>query len=164
MTSSRQLNDRRHQRVAVASNLNTNADVAAVFARAVDIVAGLGHRVSPTEIPFARASTGIGHIERDRQTISRELFGDIDVVLLPTTTTSVPRTAEARDPQALSPENTAFANYFGVPAMTVPCGFDSKGLPVGLQIVAKASADLDVLTIGQQYEEAAGWFRKHPIV
>jgi len=76
----------------------------------------------------------------------------------------VPRTAEARDPQALSPENTAFANYFGVPAMTVPCGFDSKGLPVGLQIVAKASADLDVLTIGQQYEEAAGWFRKHPIV
>src|SRR5262245_17810820 len=86
MTSSRQLNDRRHLRVAVASNLNTNADVAAVFARAVDIVAGLGHRVSPTEIPFARASTGIGHIERDRQTISRELFGDIDVVLLPTTT------------------------------------------------------------------------------
>jgi Asp-tRNA(Asn)/Glu-tRNA(Gln) amidotransferase A subunit family amidase len=46
--------------------------------------------------------------------------------------------------------------------MSVLCGFDPNGLPVGLQIVAKASGELDVLTIGHQYEEAAGWFMKHP--
>ena len=55
-----------------------------------------------------------------------------------------------------------FANYYGLPAMSVSCGFDRNGLPLGLQIVAKPSGDLDVLTIGHQYEQAAGWFMKHP--
>src|SRR5262249_2002455 len=128
---------------------------------AVETVAGLGHIVKHVVIPFAGPSTGIGHIERDRKTISHELFGEIDVVLLPTTTASVPRTT-AGHPQALSSENTAFANYYGLPAMSVPCGFDPNGLPVGLQIVGKSSGDLDVLTVGQQYEEAGRWFDKHP--
>jgi aspartyl-tRNA(Asn)/glutamyl-tRNA(Gln) amidotransferase subunit A len=100
--------------------------------------------------------------EHDRKAVSRQMFGDIDVLLLPTTTTIVPQTNAASHPQALSPENTVFANYYGLPAITVPCGFDSNGLPVGLQIVAGPLADLDVLTLGQQYERAAGWVKKHP--
>jgi aspartyl-tRNA(Asn)/glutamyl-tRNA(Gln) amidotransferase subunit A len=124
---------------------------------------GLGHVRKDTEIPFAGPGTGLRHIERDRQTVSRELFGEIDVLLLPTTTTTVPRVASAAGhPQALSPDNTVFANYYGLPAMSVPAGFDPNGLPIALQIVRRPGGDLDVLTLGQQYEQAVGWFRKHP--
>jgi aspartyl-tRNA(Asn)/glutamyl-tRNA(Gln) amidotransferase subunit A len=161
-TFGRELHERRLLRIGVATNFKADAHIAAAFARAVDIVGSLGHVVSQTAVPFAGPSTGLRHIQRDRQAISHELFGEIDVVLLPTTTTTVPRTTAARKPQSLSSENTAFANYYGLPAMSVPCGFDPNGLPVGLQIVAKPSADLDVLTIGQQYEQAGGWFMRHP--
>jgi aspartyl-tRNA(Asn)/glutamyl-tRNA(Gln) amidotransferase subunit A len=90
-------------------------------------------------------------------------FGEIDVLLLPTATTVVPRLTEAKDPQTLSPENTVFANYYGLLALSVPCGLDSNGLPIGLQIVAGPSGDLDILTLGQQYERAAEWVNGRPV-
>ena len=70
---------------------------------------------------------------------------------------------EARsNPQALSPANTVFANYFGLPAATVPCGFDARGLPVGLQIVGKPHDDATVLEVGRRYQAATD-FNRHPI-
>ena len=41
------------------------------------------------------------------------------------------------NPQALSPAFTAFANDFGLPAISVPCGFDDNGVPIGIQFVGK---------------------------
>jgi Asp-tRNA(Asn)/Glu-tRNA(Gln) amidotransferase A subunit family amidase len=64
----------------------------------------------------------------------------------------------------LSPENTVFANYFGLPAISVLGGFDSDGLPVGLQLVARPASDLDILILGQQFEHAAGWIRARPVL
>jgi aspartyl-tRNA(Asn)/glutamyl-tRNA(Gln) amidotransferase subunit A len=157
-----QLDVPRRLRVGVATNFTADSDVAAAFTKAVDAVAGLGYDVNEVMVPFAGSSTGIRHIERDREAISRQLFGAIDVLLLPTTTTAVLRTNAASNPQALSPENTVFANYYGLPALSVPSGFDANGLPTGLQIVARPTADLDALTLGQQYEAAAGWFSTHP--
>jgi Asp-tRNA(Asn)/Glu-tRNA(Gln) amidotransferase A subunit family amidase len=151
-------------RVGIATNFKADSDIAAAFSRAVDTVAGLGYGVSEVVVPFADPSTGIRHIERDREAIAQRLFDVIDVLLLPTTTTAVLRTEAASNAQALSAENTVFANYYGLPAMTVPSGFDSRGLPLGLQIVAKPRADLDVLALGHKYEAAAGWFSKHPSV
>jgi aspartyl-tRNA(Asn)/glutamyl-tRNA(Gln) amidotransferase subunit A len=155
----------RQLRIGVATNFKADTEVAAAFGGAVEIVARLGHIMKETAVPFAGPATGIRHIERDRKTIAGQLFTEIDVLLLPTTTSTVPRAAAATpDPQALSPENTVFANYFGLPAISVPCGFDSSGLPVGLQIVAGPWADLNVLVVARQYERTAGWFSKHPTV
>jgi aspartyl-tRNA(Asn)/glutamyl-tRNA(Gln) amidotransferase subunit A len=50
-----------------------------------------------------------------------------------------------------------FANYYGLPAVSVPCSFDSHGLPVGLQIVARPWDDGAVLQLAWQYERAAGF-------
>jgi len=64
--------------------------------------------------------------------------------------------------QALSPRNTLFANYYGLPAISVPCGFDSRGLPLGLQIVGRAWDDRSVLRLAHRYQAATGWSRRHP--
>jgi len=161
----RQLNEPTSLRVGVATNFKAYPDVLAAFNKAVNTVAGLGHLTKPTVIPFAGPRMGIQHIERDRKAISDQLFGDIDALLLPTTTGVVPRaSAAATNSQALPADNTSFANYYGLPAISVPCGFDSNGLPVGLQIVARPSGDLDAIRLAHDYEHAAGWFRRHPAI
>ena len=152
-------------RVAVASNFTADPNVTAVFDKAIETLASLGHSMTKVAVPFAGPERGISHIERDRAAIGQELFDSVDLLLLPTTTTAVPLSSAATgNPQALSPGNTAFANYYGIPAMTVPCGFDSNGLPLGLQIVGKPWGDGDVLSLAAQYQTAAGWFRHTPRV
>ena len=68
-----------------------------------------------------------------------------------------------KNPLALSPEFTMFANYYGLPAVSVPCGFDRHGVPVGLQIVAKPGNDTAVLQFAYQYETATEHARRQPI-
>jgi aspartyl-tRNA(Asn)/glutamyl-tRNA(Gln) amidotransferase subunit A len=86
------------------------------------------------------------------------------MLLLPTTSTTVPTIKDAgTNPQALSPENTAFANYYGLPAISVPCGFDRHGLPLGLQIVGKPWDDATVLRLAYQYQISTDYGKKHPI-
>ncbi len=53
-------------------------------------------------------------------------------------------------------------NVLGLPAMSVPCGFDSRGLPVGLQIVGRAFEDSTVLRIGHAYQMNTDWHRRTP--
>jgi aspartyl-tRNA(Asn)/glutamyl-tRNA(Gln) amidotransferase subunit A len=48
-----------------------------------------------------------------------------------------------------------FANYFGLPAISVPCGVDSRGLPLGLQIVGRPSDETTVLRVAREYQKAA---------
>ncbi len=121
--------------------------------------------MNSTAAPFGDHSGGISNIETDRKTIARQAFKDIDILLLPTTTTTVPTIKDANNnPQALSPENTAFANYYGLPAISVPCGFDKTGLPpLGLQIVGKPWDDATVLRLAYQYQIATDYGKNHPI-
>ncbi len=87
----------------------------------------------------------------------------MDVLLLPTTTTTVLTVKEASaNPQALSPENTSFANYYGLPAISVLCGFDTNGLPLGLQIVGKPWGESAVLRLAYEYQMATEYLRKYP--
>ncbi len=62
---------------------------------------------------------------------------------------------------ALSRYSTAF-NLTGMPAMSVPCGFDRRGLPVGLQIAARRWADATVLRLAAAYQAATDWHRRRP--
>jgi len=69
LSFARALNDRGRLRIGIATNFKADRHVAAVFEAAVEIVAGLGHIMKEAAIPFVGPSTGIRHIERDRQTI-----------------------------------------------------------------------------------------------
>ena len=53
-------------------------------------------------------------------------------------------------------------NQTGLPACTVPCGFNSKGLPIGLQIIGKAFDESMVLRVAHSYEQAAEWRNRKP--
>jgi len=153
----------RQLQIGVANNFKSDPQVKASFERAVKKIRKFGYSMKSAPVPFGDPEGGIANIEADRQMIAGQAFRDIDILLLPTTTTTVPGIKDAgSNPQALSPENTAFANYYGLPAISVLCGFDAKGLPLGLQMVGKPWGESAVLRIAYQYQAVSGYSNRHP--
>jgi len=152
-------------RVGIVGNFRADEETTTAFESAVGCVRTLAHEIVSARAPFDIPPLGDLHaIKDDRATVSARVFGDIDLLMLPTMTTTVPAIEDVQShPLALSPDNTMFANYFGLPAITVPCGLDKRGLPIGLQIVGKAWDEGAVLLLAHQYESAAQPPIKHPI-
>jgi aspartyl-tRNA(Asn)/glutamyl-tRNA(Gln) amidotransferase subunit A len=93
------------------------------------------------------------------------LFGDFDLVLLPTTPTAAPPLDEDSPQSGVRPPPTlftAFANVVGIPALSVPCGFTDNGLPIGLQLLGGHFAEAKVLQAGHAFEAATEWHRRQP--
>jgi aspartyl-tRNA(Asn)/glutamyl-tRNA(Gln) amidotransferase subunit A len=152
----------RRLRIGIADNVNVSADVQKVVDQAVAAIGTLGHVMTNATAPLTDFRKGIATIERDRHTIGDRAFTNIDVLVLPTTPTTTPTVKDAEHkPQALSAELTMFANYYGLPAVSVPCGLDSRGRPAGLQIVGKTEDEGAVLQLAYQYEQRVG-FGGHP--
>ena len=143
-------------RLGIADNFTADDEVAQAFESAVDVVRTMG-RLVRAHAPFDMPKFGdLRTIDEDRRAIAARAFKDIDVLLLPTTATAVLTVESAKGrPQALSAANTMFANYFGLPALSVPCGVDSRGLPVGLQIVGRPSGEATVLRAAGEFERRA---------
>jgi len=57
---------------------------------------------------------------------------------------------------------TAPFNLAGLPALSIPCGFTKRGLPIGLQIVSRAWADAKALNTGYAFEQATEWHTRKP--
>ena len=53
-------------------------------------------------------------------------------------------------------------NLTGLPALSVPCGFTTEGLPIGLQIVSRAWNEAGVLRAGYAFQEATEWHKVKP--
>ena len=93
-----------------------------------------------------------------------ELFDSYDVLA----TASQPIAATPLSMNLLSPElNFAdplggIGNLCGLPALSVPCGFTDKKLPIGLQFVGRAGDDSAVLQAGRIFQQATDWHRRHP--
>ena len=84
-------------------------------------------------------------------------YAEHDVVVLPTTPFTAPPISglDAVTMAPLLTRLTAPFNLTGLPALSVPCGTSSEGLPIGLQIVAAPWAERRVLRAGRAYEEAS---------
>lgn len=93
----------------------------------------------------------------------------VDVIVTPTSPKPVPRfdeppifwSAEADADRESSDRFRWVFNLVGAPAISLPCGFNSSGLPIGLQIAAKPMADDVVLQTAFAYEARTGWHKKH---
>jgi aspartyl-tRNA(Asn)/glutamyl-tRNA(Gln) amidotransferase subunit A len=57
---------------------------------------------------------------------------------------------------------TRWVNYLGVPALAVPCGFDSRGLPIGLQLVGRPFAEAALLAAGHAFQRETDWHQRVP--
>ena len=53
-------------------------------------------------------------------------------------------------------------NLAGTPALSVPCGFSSTGMPMGLQIVGRPFAEETVLRVAYAYEQSTDWHTRRP--
>jgi len=106
-------------------------------------------------------------LELLRRTID-DAFTDFDLVVLPTRR-HTPRTVDAsikreesdkpRNPEL---ENTGQFDIYGIPAISVPCGFTAAGLPVGLMIAGPRFSESKVLAVANAYERATEWHRRRP--
>jgi aspartyl-tRNA(Asn)/glutamyl-tRNA(Gln) amidotransferase subunit A len=58
--------------------------------------------------------------------------------------------------------NTRPFNYLGLPTISVPCGFDDRGLPIGLQLAARPFAEARVLAVADAFQRVTDWHKRHP--
>lgn len=57
---------------------------------------------------------------------------------------------------------TRWVNYLGVPALVVPCGFDSQGLPISVQLVGRPFAEATLLAAGHAFQRETDWHQRAP--
>jgi aspartyl-tRNA(Asn)/glutamyl-tRNA(Gln) amidotransferase subunit A len=97
-------------------------------------------------------------------------FEQVDAILAPASPIPAPRIGE-NEAEVNGKKDTVRsllvgmcrpANFTGLPAISVPCGFTSAGLPVGLQLIGPRWQEQTLLAIARLYEEATPWHEKHP--
>jgi aspartyl-tRNA(Asn)/glutamyl-tRNA(Gln) amidotransferase subunit A len=92
-------------------------------------------------------------------------YEKVDALLTPTSPfVSFKAGEKNEDPlqMYLSDIYTISANLAGVPAISLPCGFDSQGLPIGLQIQGKPFGEAELLSIAHAFEQAHDYSNQHP--
>jgi aspartyl-tRNA(Asn)/glutamyl-tRNA(Gln) amidotransferase subunit A len=114
----------------------------------------------------------VANAERELREIRRSIgsiFHQVDVLVTPTTPIATPEIAELKQhPDRLRPReilllrNTRPVNVWGVPAISVPCGFTRGGLPIGLQIIGPSGDEARVLRVAHAYEQATTWHERVP--
>ncbi len=100
-----------------------------------------------------------------------EVFGECDVLATPTLAIPVPTLAETGvgAGESMWPiiarlvQCTAPFNYLGVPALSLPVGFDARGLPIGMQLVGRPFAEARLLRVAAHYQTASDWHLRSPV-
>jgi aspartyl-tRNA(Asn)/glutamyl-tRNA(Gln) amidotransferase subunit A len=104
-------------------------------------------------------------LEEARRAIG-PVFSTVDLLVTPTTA-APPPTIEKAVRLGIEVElnrNTAPFNVYGLPTISIPCGFTSSGLPIGLQISGPRLGEAKVLALAHAYEQATDWHTRRPHV
>ena len=94
-----------------------------------------------------------------------EAFETCDAIITPTAPTTAFKIGEkTQDPlqMYLSDIYTISVNLAGLPALSLPCGLDSEGLPIGMQIIGKHFDESTILNIAYAYEQSTDWHKRKP--
>ena len=119
-------------------------------------------------ISWAAYTNGLRQLKEQRHEIGK-IFEKIDLLVTPATPIPAPVIDELKkDFDLLRPRellllrNTRLFNVWGLPAISVPCGFTRAGLPIGLQIAGPHWGEATVLQLAYAYEQATEWHNRQP--
>jgi aspartyl-tRNA(Asn)/glutamyl-tRNA(Gln) amidotransferase subunit A len=122
-----------------------------------------GESISPAEVENCRRE-----LQKVRSVIP-QVFEQVDILVTPTTPVAAPTISDLEsDPDELRAQelvllrNTRPFNVWGLPAISVPCGFTKAGLPIGMQIAGPHWQERRVLELAFGYEQATPWHEREP--
>jgi len=128
---------------------------------------------SPSSSASARVSAYIRHradMELLRRTVD-DSFTDFDLVLLPTLriipqklsfVIETEESTKPRNPNVMDLDNCTPFNIFGLPAISIPCGFSRDGMPVGLMIAGPHFSEGKIMALAKAYEQETKWDLRRP--
>lgn len=100
-------------------------------------------------------------MEMDRlRSDSSRAFGGADVLVTPVSPGAAFELGSS--PSLAYLRNSAPWNVYGLPAISIPCGFSAEGLPIGVQLIARTGQDETLLALCEAYQRVTGWHAKHP--
>jgi aspartyl-tRNA(Asn)/glutamyl-tRNA(Gln) amidotransferase subunit A len=125
----------------------------------------------PSAVEYIRAREGLCEL---RRSIDRA-FDAFDLLVLPTErifpftlNEALAQSARAADMDGIAPEqwvvvaNTYQFNLYGVPALSLPCGFSATGLPIGMTIAGPRFSEGRILALAAAYQKVTGWHYRQP--
>lgn len=122
-------------------------------------------------VPASAYIEGRRELDRLRRAVNA-VFSTVDLLITPTAAIPPILIQEAVDNPpippaggvALSLRNTQPFDIYGLPSISIPCGFSRSGLPIGLSISGPRLGEPAVLALAQAYEQATEWHRRRPPV
>ncbi|MDF1720577.1 MAG: amidase [Minwuia sp.] len=96
-----------------------------------------------------------------------EAFATADVLLAPVYPDEAPHAIARQDPRAIenaftaAARQTRYANYLGLPALSVPAGFGPNGMPLAFQLIGRPFDELRLLAIAERFQDVTGFHRQH---
>ena len=100
-----------------------------------------------------------------------QMFEKIDLIVTPTAPSLPPSLAELqaapdqlRNKELVMLRNTRPFNVYGLPSVSLNCGFSNSGLPIGLQITGAPGAEGMVLALAHAYQKQSNWHKKKPAI
>ena len=164
--------------VQIEVTTDRTVQAAESFAYHADNVARTPESYQPETLRRIRSGANIfaaEYIQRRREMDQQrrrahDFFAEVDLLVTPTMPIPAPAMADLKkDPAALRPaelallRNTRPFNVWGLPAISVPCGFTKSRLPIGLQIAGPHWREDLVLRLAYAYESATEWHERHPV-
>jgi len=142
-------------RLGLVANHATTDPMKRKFEGSLPAVVKLAASTTEVTVPFSEARFDATGVAAARAAINQRMFTAVDLLVLPTLAGPVPTIEDARraGAQAVSPANTFFANYFGLPAISIPIEKDEELGPIALQIVGPVGGDARVLGFARQVQE-----------
>jgi len=106
---------------------------------------------------YAQALRDLGLLRNE----IKKVFTKVDLLIAPTMK-APPGLLSAPGGGAAGGNNNVAFDMYGVPSISIPCGFTGSGLPIGLQISGAHFADSTVLALAHAYEQATEWHKRNP--
>ncbi|HSZ19915.1 MAG TPA: amidase, partial [Candidatus Acidoferrum sp.] len=156
--------------ISLAEALHVHEAAGYFPARAADYGEEVRHRIEAgAKVPAHRYLAGFDVRKRLLADFGAA-FQEVDAIVAPTV--PIPASLIGAETVTIDGEETSLraaivghcrpANFTGLPAISIPCGFTREGLPVGLQLIGRAFDEATLLRIALSYESARDWRARQP--